>query len=197
MLWSQLAEADGRDGGMDTVVGEPAVGDLDGDGVSDFVITTASAAWRDQIELFSAELQDDMTEKDSNRYRRAVVAISGRTGSGLWRYTVDPKGPTLVPAALVLSQPAVLVPRSAIHIGRLCRWNEMARARAGNREAASRADRAGVDSGTDPSISRPGWRWRARAPGSGTRPRCRAGQAQSGFDQGPSGAVGAACGSGI
>ncbi len=124
MLWSQLAAVEGdrspgslpetnRDAGpaheLDTVVGEPAVGDLDGDGVSDFVITTASAAWRDQIEPSSVEPPDDTTEKDLNRYRRAVVAISGRTGSGLWRYLVDPRGPNLVSAALVMSQPAVLV----------------------------------------------------------------------------------------
>jgi outer membrane protein assembly factor BamB len=125
MLWSQPSEVEGasRKPGslpetnhhadpteeLDTVVGEPAVGDLDGDGVSDFVITTASAAWRDEVEVFSAELKDDMTKKDLNRYHRAVVAISGRTGSGLWRYTIDPKGPNLVPAASVLNQSAVLM----------------------------------------------------------------------------------------
>ncbi len=121
MLWRHLAEADGASrtpssrlganrvaatvGTLDTLVGEPAVGDLDGDGVSDFVVTTASAAWRVQNEGFVVE----ETAKDSSRYRRAVVAISGKTGRGLWKHTVDIAPVDLPRAPDILSQPAVLV----------------------------------------------------------------------------------------
>ena len=62
--------------------------DLDGDGISDLVVTTASAAWRVRSEPLAARPAAEATEKELNRYRRAVVAISGKTGRGLWRHAV-------------------------------------------------------------------------------------------------------------
>ncbi len=105
LLWDHLTSIDGlprakealsesktnmrRPAKLETLLGEAAVGDLDGDGRADLVATVVSTGWHTVIQPPRAGSGNQQVQTEVQHYRRAIVAISGSSGLGLWRYVVD------------------------------------------------------------------------------------------------------------
>ena len=114
MLWNYTAQADGR-GGPDIhgpawpqsidqvprpgrVLGSPSLRDVDGDGIVDliaaFVLLDDVPA---RVHPPEAKAQPTVVEWDGSKHsgRRLLVAVSGRSGKGLWAHLIDPQSTTL------------------------------------------------------------------------------------------------------
>ena len=107
VLWTYGAELDGPGGAYPegpllpgpirpasrwaTTVGDPATADVDHDGVPDIIATIVFNEFKSETARRRHELYaDDQTLARVQGYRRAVVAVSGRSGRWLWSHAVDP-----------------------------------------------------------------------------------------------------------
>ena len=125
LLWDHLTSIDGlprakealaesntnmrRPARMEILLGEAAVGDLDGDGRADLVATIVSTDWHTVVQPPRAQSGNRQIQMEVQRYRRAIVAISGSSGLGLWRYAVDETPKDLPRRGSIPRGPALLV----------------------------------------------------------------------------------------
>ncbi len=118
LLWNHVARPDGPGGPRDidqlkldvgnvwgSTAGEPAMGDVDRDGVADFFVTVVFPAQingKKESSPTPAGPDEEMVER-----RCTVAAISGRSGRSLWTHSIDQSvsadaGPESVHAAVLV-----------------------------------------------------------------------------------------------
>ncbi len=123
VLWTYLAELDGPGGaypeGPDLpgpihpavrpswVIGQPAVGDLDRDGVPDLLATISFQEFPAEAAKRSPSQPQSAFINTQNLARRVVQAISGRTGKPLWSHAIDP---AFAPFTNQWNWPAAILP---------------------------------------------------------------------------------------
>ena len=97
LLWHHVAELDGSGadgaGAMKSnsrdreIAGEPAMRDVDQDGALDIVATVLFGESAEEAKRRLAGTGNDSNETEPKFFRRAVMAISGRTGTAASRAT--------------------------------------------------------------------------------------------------------------
>ncbi len=120
MLWNFVAEHDGPGGAQPegpvlpgplrqasrqgSVIGRPAVGDVNGDGTPDLIATMVFQEFPAEVERRTGKKPTHMTPAFA---RRVVQAISGRTGRWIWSCALDPNFAAI--KATFWDRPPVLV----------------------------------------------------------------------------------------